>query len=135
MDEWSLVELEKDDGQRWLIRKNLHPVIEGRAKSEYPVCTYLTIHYEPFSDGGFPSSKDNDAFEVIENSLATICDGRHSTFVATVFMPKLKDFIIYTSNPDELSALVEPLVSPYKQFKIEFGGNSDPGWEQYESFA
>jgi hypothetical protein len=135
MDEWSISKLEKDDGSYWIIRKNLHPVSEGRQFDDYPICTYFTVHYQPYTEDGFPSPGDNDAFEAIEDELASICDGKHSVFVATVFMPGLKDFIVYTSNPDQLSDLIESLVSSYGQFKSEFGGNKDPNWSQYESFA
>ncbi len=135
MDEWSLAKLEKEDGSYWVIRKNLHPIAKNRSQNEYPICIYLTFHYQAQTQDGFPSTIDNDAFEVIESKIASICDGEHSTFVATVFMPQIKDFIIYTSNPDRLSDLIEPMVRPYKQFKVEFGGNEDPSWNQYGSFV
>jgi len=135
LDEWILKKVKKDNGGFWLIRKNLNPVSQKENKNKYRYCTYLTFHYEPFTEEGFPSPHDNDAFEKIENEIASLCDGKHSVFVATVFMPNLKDFIIYTSNYDEISDLIEPIVKLYGQFKVEFGGHEDSGWKQYESFA
>ena len=126
---------EQSSGEDWIMRKNLYPLPKGKSRSDFPVCIYLTAHYNPYTNQGFPSSEDNDAFETIENNLASICDGVHSVFVATVFMPKLKDFIIYTHNPDLLSDLIEPHVKKLKQFNFDFGGNEDKTWNQYKSFA
>ena len=135
MDEWTLSKVKKDNGDFWITRKNLYPVSEKENKDKYKYCTYLTCHYKPSTEEGFPSAQDNDAFEKIENEIATLCDGKHSVFVATAFMPKLKDFIIYTSNYDEISDLIEPIIKDYGQFKVEFGGHEDPAWKQYDSFS
>ncbi len=134
-DEWILYEKEQENGSRWIIKKNIYPFPNGKEKADFPVCIYFTVHYKPYTDEGFPAPEDNDAFESIEDKLSSICSGNHSIFVATVFMPKLKDFIIYTSNPDMLSDEIEPQVKQYRQFKFEFGGNEDPDWGQYDSFA
>ena len=134
-DEWSLAEKKQKSGERWLMRKNLHPISKDKNKSDYPICIYFTAHYSPYTDEGFSSPEDNDSFEEIENNLALICNGDHSVFVATVFMPKLKDFIIYTKSPDKLSDLIQSSVKNFKQFNFEFGGNEDKTWNQYETFA
>ncbi len=110
-------------------------VPDGKNREDYPVCIYPTVRYQPYTEAGFPSSEDHDAFEIIEGELSSICNGEHTTFIGTVFISELKDFIIYTSAPDKLSDLLEPKVTKYGQFEFEFGGHEDPVWSQYESFA
>ncbi len=134
-DEWLLSKLEGKDGGLWIVRKNMHPVPANKNRNEYRYCTYLTVHYKPGTDEGFPSSADLDALEDIEDRISEICDGNHSVFVASVFMPKIKDYIIYTKSPDKLGNILESFAKLHGQFNFEFGGRDDPSWEQYDSFA
>ncbi len=76
-----------------------------------------------------------DALENIEEKISVICNGDHSVFVACVFMPKIKDYIMYTKSPDELGNALESFAKSHGQFNFEFGGHEDPSWEQYNSFA
>ena len=133
-DEWGLFQLEHENGEIWIIRKNFYPLPEGKSEQDFPICIYFSVRYQPSTDNGFPSSDDLDALEDIEAILVELCDGRYSTFVNTVFMPQLKDFIIYTSEPDKLGSTLQSKLSSFNQFNFEFGGSEDLEWSQYKSF-
>lgn len=134
-DDWELKELDKGNGEFWLTRRNLNPIPEGKDREDYDYVLYLTFHYEPGRESGFPSSQDNDAFEEIEEKIVSLCNPENTLFVATVFMPKVKDYLFYSNTPHEMGDLFEPFINEYPQFKIEFAGNPDKEWDQYDSFG
>jgi hypothetical protein len=133
-DAWSLGEIIQENGDRWLIRKNLAFLDESAQRSKYPICVFFTIHYVAYTKLGFPSSIDNDALEAIEECIVAACDDQHSVFVATVFMPNIKDFILYTADYDRLCSILESTSKNYQQFKFEVSGHSDANWTQYQAF-
>lgn len=134
-DEWELKELDKGGGVIWLTRRNLYPLPKGKERVSYHHVLFLTFHYEAGRNSGFPSSDDNDAFEEIEDKIVSLCDPEHTLFVATVFMPKIKDFILYSNTPEKMGDIFQPFIEKYPQFKIEFAGHPDEVWDQYDSFG
>lgn len=134
-DEWELKELDKGEGVTWLTRRNLSPLPKGKVREDYHHVLYLTFHYKPGREAGFPSSEDNDAFEEIEEKIVKLCKYENTLFVATVFMPEIKDFIFYSNTPHEMGGIFESFLDDYPQFNIKFSGNPDATWNQYESFG
>tara|TARA_A100001015_G_scaffold21502_1_gene24409 strand:- start:3590 stop:4030 length:441 start_codon:yes stop_codon:yes gene_type:complete len=134
-DEWELKELDKGNGEIWLTRRNVHPLPERKVRKDYHHVLYLTFHYEPGRETGFPSSKDNDAFEEIEEKIVSLCNPENTLFVAVVFMPKVKDYLFYSNTPHEMGDIFQPFIKEYPQFKVEFSGHPDEEWDQYDSFG
>ena len=134
-DEWELKEIDKGGGEFWLTRKNLKPLPKGRVRENYHHVLYLTFHYSPGRETGFPSKEDNDAFEQIEQKIVSLCNPDNTLFVAVVFMPKVKDYLFYSNTPHEMGDIFEPFIDEYPQFKIEFSGHPDKEWDQYDSFG
>ena len=44
-----------------------------------------------------------------------------------------KEEIFHTNNSDNLSDYLEPIVTKFRQFKFEFGGNLDAEWDQFDT--
>ena len=134
MDEWSLTETLRDDNETWIVRKNLHPLQKHQQGLRYPVCVYLSVQVRPFTEASFPSVEDNDLLEEIEENLLEICEQTDSIFVATVFMPDPKDFIVYSAKPTPLESSLEWVARCYSGFEVEAAAHEDPEWEQYGAF-
>ena len=133
-DNWVLKEIEKDDGSFWLTRRNMSPLPKGKTRKDYDHILFLTFHYKAGRESGFPSSADNDAFEEIEKEIINLCNVNNTLFVAVVFMPGIKDYLFYSNTPHEMGDIFQPLVEKYPQFKVEFAGNPDTDWGQYDDF-
>ena len=70
-------------------------------------------------DGGFPSSSDNDALENFENLIFDQLEaGQHSICVAVITNNGERDWIFYTSDPEEIHQRLNQALQESPRFPI-----------------
>jgi hypothetical protein len=134
-DDWSLiVSRPKGSAQQRVFRKNLAPAV-GVRHPDYAFIAYVTFHYVPDDERGFPSPEDADALDEIERvEIPKLEADGLAILVAVVTKNGIKDFLFYTRDRLQFLTLAEKLQEAYPEFQVGCEIASDPEWKHYEDF-
>ncbi|HLJ26017.1 MAG TPA: DUF695 domain-containing protein [Candidatus Angelobacter sp.] len=134
-DLWSLKRHQpKGSSECHFFRKNLAPKV-GVRHPHYCFIVYLTFAYSPEDARGLPSPEDEDTlFEIESVGLRELEADGLALQVATATKCGVKDFLFYTSDPEQFLLRAEKLRDLYQQFRVGCEIASDPEWKHYEQF-
>lgn len=129
--EWALSEV-RNNVETLIFRKNLEPN-KDRDLSSYKYVIYFTCgcKTEP-PNGEMISEEDGDSLEKIEEiELLSVAAASSSILVGVVTAHRVKDFILYSADPEKFLNNAHYIVSKYPQFDIGCQYNDDANWDQY----
>lgn len=131
-DNWGLQQYTHPSSpERSLFRKNLSPAIHPGSASHPYVC-YLTFGFTPKDATGLPPADVADELGRIEETeLPDLERGSLSILVGVVLKGGVKDFIFYTSDPDEFLERAGKVRSGHPHFKLGCEVGHDPDWSHY----
>ncbi|MDP6546555.1 MAG: DUF695 domain-containing protein [Phycisphaerae bacterium] len=134
-DDWTLYEGLWGNGLPILVR--VRNGLESYVGSQEYQCRYMiTWALQNPRDDGFPSSSDNDALENFENLVFDQLEaGQHSICVAVVTNNGERDWIFYTSDPEEIHKRLNQALQESPIFPIRPSSCPDPDWAEFNGIV
>ena len=85
---------------------------------------------------GLPGMDESEQLAGIEKSLAErLEEGRHCLFVATITTDGMREFVFYTSDPEETRRRVEAVGNDVDTHQLQLMIQTDPKWKVYRQLA
>jgi len=134
-DDWTLYEGVWGNGLPILVR--VRNGLESYVGSKEYQCRYMiTWTLQNSGDDGFPSSSDNDALENFENLVFDQLEaGQQSICVAVITNNGERDWIFYTSDPEEIHQRLNQTLQESPRFPIRPSASPDPDWAEFNGIV
>jgi hypothetical protein len=134
-------------GDKWRISQGVR---DGK-----PVFTRFNIALQPFigrpefanqvgiavllnkpTPDGLPAGPEFKELELIEDEIERrFLGGNESVFAGTITTNGMREFILYTSNPQAALVKAEKLTRDVRHHQIHYVIQGDPTWENYRQFS
>lgn len=94
----------------------------------------LAVPMVDTSRAGFPNPGEVEELKRIENDICEILEqNRQSIFVATTTIPGIREFILYTRNPDSVQRKFDDdVLARVFTHRIHLKMQPDPSWSLYQ---
>lgn len=120
-------------GKTMLVRAN---AAYGKFKgvSGYGHYVAIAVPMVDTTRAGFPNPGEVDALDRIESDICEIFEpNRESLFVAATTIPGIREFILYTRNPDSVQRKFDnDLLARVFTHRIHIKIQPDKNWSQYQ---
>ena len=132
-DSWSIGQADRD-GAPMLLRLNsaLKP-FAGSPAFSHRIGVAVPLHApEP---NGLPGTDESIALgEIEDNLVSALCASRETISALVITTGGFREFVFYTSVPQDASKVLEQLRDATSSHKLQFYVESDPEWEVFRSF-
>ena len=132
-DSWSIATAERD-GAPMLLRLNaaLKSFVGSPAFSHR---VGVAVPLQAPEPNGLPGTGESIALgEIEDNLLSVLCASRQTIAALIITTGGFREFVFYTSVPQEAAKTLEQLRDATSSHKLQFYVESDPKWEVYRSF-
>src|SRR3569833_2104085 len=99
----------------------------------YGQCVSLAVPMVDTTRAGFPNPGEGEELNRIENDICEILEqNRECIFVATTTIPGIREFILYTRNPDSVQRKFDnDVLARVFTHRIHLKMQPDPSWGLY----
>jgi len=85
---------------------------------------------------GLPTGEEAAQLAVIENALCAALEPGHTSVLVLVITTRgMREFVFYTTDPDQVREAFEELRSTISSHEIQLMIQPDPGWLVYRQFT
>src|SRR4029453_5504392 len=119
-------------GARTIIRKCVRPVVDPGDR-RYPYLAYFTFMFQPLDETGLPESRDADVlFRIEEQEIPRLEASAEAVLVAVVSDAGLKDFLLYTNEPNRFLREAAVIRDAHPEFEVGCEVGRDAEWAHYK---
>ena len=100
----------------------------------YSHCVAIAVPLVDSDRQGFPTSGETEALTRIENDICEVFEpNRESIFVAATTIPGIREYILYTRNPDSVQRKFDnDLLARVFSHKVHIKIQPDKDWHLYK---
>lgn len=132
-NEWAFIEFESE-GIPGFIRLNTG-VKKIVGDNSYPHLIGITIPLKNQQENGLPTPEENLNFNKIEDEIAKLFQKDNKAFLCvTITSNWLKDFLIYSSNDQNINKKMKILKSQFTEYNFEYYTHNDKNWDIYKGY-
>ncbi|HET9326838.1 MAG TPA: DUF695 domain-containing protein [Candidatus Eisenbacteria bacterium] len=132
--------------ERWSVINDLesgHPRISRRNdslrqidRSAYATRLTVTVAFKHPTPDGMPEAEESFSLGTFEDTLATaLTKDQRTKFAAVVTAEGHRDFIFYTSAPEEAGSLAHEVALRRPDLSFAIGSVADPQWSVYQGLG
>ena len=124
-----------DEGRPLFVRLNTGArALRGKPPLGYEVGVAVPLR-EPRDDGLPTSEEPRDLLHLEEILVPALEEGRKTIFVAALTGGNVREFILYSSDPEHAKAASAPAESRIATLAIQLIIREDPGWTVYDEWS
>ncbi|MGA9585407.1 MAG: DUF695 domain-containing protein [Terracidiphilus sp.] len=131
-DTWAVLKGHHPEGKPMFVRAHTG---YGKFKgvTGYGHCVAIAVPLTDTDRQGFPTPNETETLTRIENDICEVFEpNRESLFVATTTIPGVREFILYTRNPDSVQQKFDnDLLARVFTHKVHIKIEPDKDWHGY----
>ena len=132
-DEWTVGEGEHDG--RPIIVRFLKSAKDLCGHPEYQHQVGIAVPFNQADEKGFPSQEEFKALEDIEDRMTDLLtEGNESLLVGILTCRGMREFVLYTSSPEEVQRKFRQLQASVQSHGLQFMMQPDKDWLTYKQF-
>lgn len=133
-EEYSISKLNQD-GKEYLLRFNgWFWNIAGHSNYLYQVGIATTL--KTLDHDGLPNSEENQQLTIIEDKIVEeLQKDQESLYVGTITGGGIKEFVLYTSDPQKVKERFSKLKNKIKDYNLQINTQEDKDWEVYKTYC
>lgn len=131
-DTWAVLKGHDPNGKPMIVRAHSgYGKFKGVTGYGHYVC--IAVPVIDIDQDGFPTGNETEELTRIEDDICEILEAnREPLFVATVTIPGLREFVLYTRNPDSVQQKFDnDVLARVFTHKIHVKIQPDPDWNIY----
>lgn len=132
VDAWQISRGE-DDGHDLFARFNA-AFRKAVDRESYPIQIGVALPLNEPDDLGLPTTEEGVALGEAEDVLLE-CAGDRAVLVGVITTHGMREFVLYTDQPDWVAGFREELQSAIASHSVQVMAQSDPGWHVYRTFV
>lgn len=132
-DAWAVLKGHHPEGKPMFVRAHTgYGKFKGVAG--YSHCVAIAVPLVDSDRQGFPTSGETEALTRIENDICEVFEpNRESIFVAATTIPGIREYILYTRNPDSVQRKFDnDLLARVFSHKVHIKIQPDKDWHLYK---
>lgn len=113
-----------------------HGVAQAVGHPDFAHQVGVAIPFRDADESGFPGPLESNELAQIEDDLASALEAnRLCLYAASITTGGMREFVFYTSDPDQTRALIETYTKTITGHELQLIIRPDPKWDVYKSFA
>jgi hypothetical protein len=129
-DKWQVAKGERSGKPIFLRTHTGYRDFRGVAGFEHQVG--IAVPLNDADNHGLPKAEETEELNVIENDICTLLEPQNeSLFVATLTCGGIREFVLYTQNPDEVKRKFRLLQDQVSTHRVHLKIQPDKDWQVY----